>query len=142
MSTCTPISVPAERRAANPDDKLLPPISEMADTTRRLATEPDRRSGDYVLWTDTAASLQRLLLGLGISTLIGLGFGDGARVGECARGCRADERQTAAEQLDDRRLARPDACGTSRRRLDFRSKRCVRVDREQLGQPFGGGPDL
>ena len=47
----------AERRAANPDDKLLPPISEMADTTKRLATEPDRRSGDYVLWTDTAASL-------------------------------------------------------------------------------------
>ena len=65
----------AERRAANPDDKLLPPISEMADTTKRLATVPDRRSGDYVLWTDTAASLQRLLLGLGISTLIGLGFG-------------------------------------------------------------------
>jgi NitT/TauT family transport system permease protein len=28
-----------------------------------------------VLWTDTAASLQRLLLGLGISTLVGLGFG-------------------------------------------------------------------
>ena len=65
----------AERRAANPEDKLLPPISEMADTTKRLAMEPDRRSGDYVLWTDTAASLQRLLLGLGISTLIGLGFG-------------------------------------------------------------------
>ena len=65
----------AERRAANPDDKLLPPISEMAETTKRLATEPDRRSGDYVLWTDTAASLQRLALGLGISTLIGLGFG-------------------------------------------------------------------
>jgi NitT/TauT family transport system permease protein len=65
----------AERRAVNPEDKLLPPISEMLDTTKRLATEPDRRSGDYVLWTDTAASLQRLLLGLGISTLAGLGFG-------------------------------------------------------------------
>jgi NitT/TauT family transport system permease protein len=46
----------AERRAANPDDKLLPPISEMAQTTKRLAAEPDRRSGDYVLWTDTAAA--------------------------------------------------------------------------------------
>jgi NitT/TauT family transport system permease protein len=65
----------AERRAANPEDKLLPPISEMADTATRLATAPDRRSGDYVLWTDTAASLRRLLLGLGISTAIGLGFG-------------------------------------------------------------------
>jgi len=68
-----------ERRAANPDDKLLPPISEMADTTKRLATEPDRRSGDYVLWTDTAASLQRLLLdwefqpdGLGFGLTVGL----------------------------------------------------------------------
>src|SRR5437868_15526005 len=65
----------AERRASNPEDKLLPPISEMAETTKRLAAEPDRRSGDYVLWTDTAASLQRLLLGLVISILLGLGFG-------------------------------------------------------------------
>jgi len=62
----------AERRAANPDDKLLPPISEMAQTVHRLAFEPDRRSGETVLWTDTAASLQRLGLGLGIATLIGL----------------------------------------------------------------------
>src|SRR5882757_11339607 len=65
----------AERRAANPDDKLLPPISEMVETSKRLAAEPDRRSGDYVLWADTAASLRRLALGLGISTLIGLAFG-------------------------------------------------------------------
>ena len=45
----------AERRAENPDDKLLPPVSE--------------------LWTDTAASLQRLALGLGLATLIGLVLG-------------------------------------------------------------------
>src|ERR1700719_1721752 len=49
----------AERRAANPEDKLLPPISEMADTTKRLDTEPDRRSGEYALWSHTAARLQR-----------------------------------------------------------------------------------
>jgi NitT/TauT family transport system permease protein len=65
----------AERRAANPDDKLLPPISEMAATSKRLIAEPDRRSGDYVLWADTAASLQRLALGLGISALAGLTLG-------------------------------------------------------------------
>ena len=58
----------AQRRADNPDDKLLPPVSEMVATSKRLATEPDRRSGDYVLWSDTAASLQRLALGLGIPT--------------------------------------------------------------------------
>jgi NitT/TauT family transport system permease protein len=65
----------AERRAANPDDKLLPPVSEMAATTKRLAAEPDRRTGEYVLWTDTAASLQRLALGLGIAAAIGLALG-------------------------------------------------------------------
>jgi NitT/TauT family transport system permease protein len=65
----------AERRAANPDDKLLPPVAEMADTSRRLAFEPDRRTGDVVLWVDTAASLQRLAIGLGIATLAGLCFG-------------------------------------------------------------------
>ena len=65
----------AERRAANPDDKLLPPVSEMADTARSLATEPDRRTGELVLWTDTAASLQRLAIGLGIATAVGLAFG-------------------------------------------------------------------
>ncbi|WP_315757655.1 MULTISPECIES: ABC transporter permease [unclassified Bradyrhizobium] len=65
----------AQRRADNPDDKLLPPVSEMLATSKRLATEPDRRSGDYVLWSDTAASLQRLALGLGISAAIGLVLG-------------------------------------------------------------------
>ena len=65
----------AQRRADNPDDKLLPPVSEMVATSKRLATEPDRRSGDYVLWSDTAASLQRLALVLGISAVIGLVLG-------------------------------------------------------------------
>jgi NitT/TauT family transport system permease protein len=65
----------AERRAANPDDKLLPPVSEMVETVHRLAFERDRRSEEIVLWTDTAASLKRLLLGLALATLIGLAFG-------------------------------------------------------------------
>src|SRR3977135_3046756 len=64
-----------ERRAANPDDKLLPPVAEMARGARRLACEPDRRSGDFVLWTDTAASLRRLAIGLGVATAIGLTVG-------------------------------------------------------------------
>jgi len=65
----------AERRATNPDDKLLPPVAEMADTVRRVATEPDRRTEEIVLWSDTAASLQRLAIGLGFATLAGLTFG-------------------------------------------------------------------
>jgi NitT/TauT family transport system permease protein len=65
----------AERRADNPDDKLLPPVSEMATTVHRLAFVPDRRSGEIVLWSDTGASLRRLGLGLGIATALGLVFG-------------------------------------------------------------------
>ncbi|MFT0862358.1 ABC transporter permease [Ancylobacter sp. G4_0304] len=65
----------AERRAVNPDDKLLPPVSEMASTITRMATEPDRRTGSIVLWADTSASLQRLGLGLGFATLTGLVIG-------------------------------------------------------------------
>jgi NitT/TauT family transport system permease protein len=65
----------AERRADNPNDKLLPPVSEMVAAVKRAAFEPDRRSGEYVLWADTAASLRRLGVGIGIATLCGLFFG-------------------------------------------------------------------
>jgi NitT/TauT family transport system permease protein len=65
----------AERRAVNPDDKLLPPVTEMVETTTTLAFRPDRRSGEIVLWVDTAASLQRLFIGLAIATAIGLALG-------------------------------------------------------------------
>jgi NitT/TauT family transport system permease protein len=64
-----------ERRAVNPNDKLLPPVSEMADAMRRVALEPDRRSGELVLWADTLASLRRLFIGLGIAAAIGIGLG-------------------------------------------------------------------
>jgi NitT/TauT family transport system permease protein len=75
----------AERRAVNPDDKLLPPVTEMAETVRRLATEPDRRTEEIVLWTDTAASLERLALGLGFSAFTGLVFGLGIGILPMAR---------------------------------------------------------
>lgn len=65
----------AERRAANPADKLLPPVSEMAATASRMAFEPDKRTGEITLVSDTAASLRRLALGLGFATLIGLCLG-------------------------------------------------------------------
>ncbi|MBH0239514.1 ABC transporter permease [Methylobrevis albus] len=63
------------RLEANPADRLLPAFSSMFDTFVRLATEPDRRSGDIVLWTDTLASLSRLGLGLGIAAAIALVLG-------------------------------------------------------------------
>ncbi|MEO1468182.1 MAG: ABC transporter permease [Pseudomonadota bacterium] len=63
------------RRAENPQDKLLPAIGQIAETATRLATEPDRRSGDVLLWVDTAASLERLALGTGIAAAIALSLG-------------------------------------------------------------------
>lgn len=65
------------RRLDNPSDKLLPSLSQMGEAFARLAFQPDRRSGDYLLWTDTADSLLRLGSGVGISVLIALVLGLG-----------------------------------------------------------------
>ncbi len=64
-----------ERLAENPNDKLLPSLGSIGEALQRMAVEPNKRSGDYVFWTDTAASLQRLVQGVGISALIALVFG-------------------------------------------------------------------
>ncbi len=65
----------AARLAVNPDDKLLPWPSAFVDAMRAIAFEPDKRSGDYLFWLDTAASLLRLLTGLAIAAAIGLALG-------------------------------------------------------------------
>lgn len=65
----------AIRRADNPADKLLPSLQAMGDAMWRMAFEPDRRSGDYLLWLDTADSLVRLGLGMAVSTGLALGLG-------------------------------------------------------------------
>jgi NitT/TauT family transport system permease protein len=63
------------RLTQNPGDKLLPAPATIAATVHRYAFEEDERSGEYLLWNDTWASLQRLLTALGISALIGLILG-------------------------------------------------------------------
>jgi NitT/TauT family transport system permease protein len=70
----------AERHAINPTDKLLPLPGAMLDAIQRYAFQADPRTGKLLLWTDTAASLSRLGLGLLISTLIGLTVGIGIGV--------------------------------------------------------------
>lgn len=60
------------RRLENPADKLLPSIEQMAATFWRMAFEPDRRSGDLLLWGDTIDSLIRLSAGMGAATLFAL----------------------------------------------------------------------
>ncbi|MGV3491909.1 MAG: ABC transporter permease [Devosia sp.] len=65
----------AARLAENPSDKLLPALASLADAINRMAFIPDPRTGEYLLWTDTLASLGRLFAALGISTAIALVFG-------------------------------------------------------------------
>lgn len=63
------------RLAANPSDKLLPAPSTIWETAIRLFTQGDRRTGDILLWSDTWASLARLLCGVGISAALSLTLG-------------------------------------------------------------------
>jgi len=63
------------RLEANPNDKLLPALSTIGDAVVRMAFEPDRRTGEVLLWLDTRASLARLAIGLGVASALGLVFG-------------------------------------------------------------------
>ncbi|WP_095082168.1 ABC transporter permease [Mesorhizobium sophorae] len=65
----------AARLAENANDKLLPSLAGFADAIDRMAFVADQRTGDYLLWSDTRASLVRLFAGLGISTVIALLIG-------------------------------------------------------------------
>jgi len=65
----------ATRLTENPNDKLLPSAVQMTDAIKRVAVIPDQRTGEYILWQDTGASLQRLAIGLAISAIVGLCLG-------------------------------------------------------------------
>lgn len=63
------------RLAVNPDDKLLPSFSQIGEGIERMAFEPNKRTGHYLLWKDTASSLKRLGIGIFVAALLGLFFG-------------------------------------------------------------------
>ena len=63
------------RLAENPNDKLLPGLTSMVDSVQRLAFSEDLRSGEYLLWADTEASLKRLATGLAVSAGLALVVG-------------------------------------------------------------------
>lgn len=63
------------RLSANPDDKLLPAFGQISDAIQRMAFEPNKRSGDYLLWKDTFSSLARLAAGVSIAASLGLIIG-------------------------------------------------------------------
>lgn len=60
------------RLAANADDKLLPAPSTLWHSIGAYAWTEDVRSGEYLFWADTLASLRRIALGLLISSGVGL----------------------------------------------------------------------
>jgi NitT/TauT family transport system permease protein len=64
--------VAAGRHADNPNDRVMPLPGAMAEAMAALLFQPDQLSGQLLFWADTIASLQRLGLGLGISTLSAL----------------------------------------------------------------------
>lgn len=63
------------RHTENPQDKLLPSIAQMIDATERMAFQEDKRSGKVLLWSDTYASVKRLLTGVFIAAFVGLMLG-------------------------------------------------------------------
>jgi len=65
------------RLALNPDDKLLPSFGQMADTWQRYALQEDPRTGGWLFWDDTLASLRRLGLGILVATSLALVMGIG-----------------------------------------------------------------
>ncbi|MEW5729247.1 MAG: ABC transporter permease subunit [Pseudomonadota bacterium] len=66
------VTFSALRLAENPSDKLLPALATIGDAIARMAFEPDKRSGDILLWADTLSSLSRLGMGLAAATALGL----------------------------------------------------------------------
>lgn len=66
------LAASAQRHALNAADKILPLPAAMASALWSMMGEPDALTGNLVFWADTAASLQRLGLGLGIATLMAL----------------------------------------------------------------------
>ena len=69
------LTVSTARIRANPQEKLMPGIGKMASAMHKAAFVKDKRTGDYLLWRDTAASLKRLGVGMAISAVFGLMLG-------------------------------------------------------------------
>lgn len=63
------------RLAVNPADKVLPSLAQMGAAMFEYALVPDKRTGEFLLWSDTAISMWRLCTGLSISVVIALIFG-------------------------------------------------------------------
>lgn len=71
------------RLAKNPNDKLTPSFSQMVEAVHIMAFTKDKRTGQYLMLSDTLASLQRIGIGLSLAAIVGLfiGINTGIRKG-------------------------------------------------------------
>jgi len=69
------VSSSTDRLAQNPNDKLLPSIEKSIHSMSKMAFEPSKRSGEYILLNDTISSLKRLAMGVVISAVFALCVG-------------------------------------------------------------------
>jgi len=63
------------RHEANPQDKLLPTPEKLITSVDKLAFTANKRTGEYMLWNDTWASLKRLFSGIALAGFVGLLLG-------------------------------------------------------------------
>lgn len=64
-----------QRKAENPQDKILPSIGQMSEAFQRMAFERDIRSDEYLFWEDTKSSLTRIGISMAISASLGFLLG-------------------------------------------------------------------
>lgn len=62
------------RHSINPDDKIMPTIMKLVDTTMDYAVKKDRK-GNYILLGDIMSSMKRLTIGVGVAAIVGLLLG-------------------------------------------------------------------
>lgn len=65
----------ALRLHENPDDRLLPSLTQLVQGVKMVAVNEDPRTGQIVLWADTAASLERIGIAMAVCAVVGLLFG-------------------------------------------------------------------
>lgn len=63
------------RHSKNPKDKLLPTAEKIAKAFEKTALREDKRTGEYLLWSDTASSLKRIAAGISLSAFVGFFIG-------------------------------------------------------------------
>ena len=63
------------RHSRNPNDKLLPTVTQMGAAVDRMAFTEDKRTGKYLMARDTIVSLKRLVTGIVLAGIVGLVLG-------------------------------------------------------------------